>query len=98
MEIQVRVEAKIFTRRHVDFWIKEDKNTLDAYRDSYARAAGNHLLTKSKMAKEGSHSHQKPRSSLLLKFSKALKHFFLKILTLASEVLRPKPPPFIVGA
>ena len=47
------VEPKIITRRHVDFWVKEGKNTLEAYWDSYTRAAGNHPSTKSKVPKEG---------------------------------------------
>ncbi|CAN6568286.1 unnamed protein product [Malus baccata var. baccata] len=98
------VKPKIITRRHVDLWVKEDKNTLGAYRDSYARAAGSHHLTKSKMPKIATllfkphHSPQSALPILLLKFSKFSKHFSLKILTLASEVLRPKPPQFIVDA
>ncbi|RXH99934.1 hypothetical protein DVH24_030425 [Malus domestica] len=40
------VEPKIITRRHVDLWIKRDKNTLEAQWDSYARVAENHLSTK----------------------------------------------------
>ena len=47
------VEPKIITRRHVDSWVKEDKNTLEAYWDSYARAADNHPSIKSKMSKIG---------------------------------------------
>ena len=47
------VEPKIITRRHVDFWVKEGKNTLEAYWDSYMRAADNHPSTKSKVPKEG---------------------------------------------
>ncbi|RXH85245.1 hypothetical protein DVH24_042013 [Malus domestica] len=55
------VEPKIFTRRHVNFWTKEDKNTLEAYRDSYTQAAGNYLSTKSKVSKIG--NNLKPISS-----------------------------------
>ncbi|CAN6542711.1 unnamed protein product [Malus baccata var. baccata] len=44
------VEPKIFTRRHVDFWTKEDKNTLEAYRVSYTRAVENHFFNQVKSA------------------------------------------------
>ena len=37
--------------RHMDFLTKEDQTTLEAHRDSYARAADNHPLTKSKVPK-----------------------------------------------
>ena len=55
------VEPKIIIRRHMDFWTKEDKNTLEVQWDSYARAAGNHPSTKSKVPKIGNNS--KPISS-----------------------------------
>ena len=60
----VFVEPKIITRRHVDFWVKEDKNTLEAYCDSYTRAAGNYPSTKSKVPKEG--NKFKVTSSILI--------------------------------
>ena len=51
----------------MDFWIKDDKNTLEAYRDSYAQAAGNDPSTKSKVPKIG--NKFKTISSTLILYS-----------------------------
>ncbi|CAN6711199.1 unnamed protein product [Malus baccata var. baccata] len=55
--------------RHVDFWTKEDKNTLEAYRVSYTRAVENHPSTKSGVPKMAN-------SNTLAKIPKFSKHSF----------------------
>ncbi|RXH76017.1 hypothetical protein DVH24_042804 [Malus domestica] len=88
------------------FWIKENKNTLEAYRDSYARTAGNHPSTKSKMPKKGPaislyiahHSLPKGSSDTLVKLQKLSKHFFSLNSNFGIGGSSSKTPPFIVGA
>ena len=50
-----------------EFLDKNGKNIIEAYQDSYTRAAGNHPSTKSKWHKIGNNS--KPISSILIKSS-----------------------------
>ncbi|RXH84046.1 hypothetical protein DVH24_026945, partial [Malus domestica] len=63
------VEPKIFTRRHVGFLDKKDKNTLAVQRGSYAQAAGNPLSTKTEVPKIAN-------SNTLAKIPKFSKHYF----------------------
>ncbi|RXH76869.1 hypothetical protein DVH24_019757 [Malus domestica] len=95
------------------FWIEEDKNTLEAYQDSYAQAASNHPSTKSKMPKIGRSPSllrglamlyifnlifsKNISSNTLAKLSKTL--FSLNSnFDIGGSSAKAPPPKFIVGA